>query len=89
MTSSGSSSSSGDGEFDDGGGDIRSVVRELDVASQALRDECLEAEWLRECLLATEMVLGAADEEAAMARAVAAAAQAELAGMSNSIFPVF
>ena len=83
-----SSSSSSDKEFDDCDQDIHTVVQQLDATGQALRNECREAERLRESLSSAETMLGAADEETAIAKAVAVAAQAKLAGMPISIFPV-
>ena len=64
------------------------VVRQLDVTNQALYDRSREAERLRECLSAAEVVLGAADEEAVVAKATTTNAQAELVGKSNFIFLV-
>lgn len=62
--------SSFDGEeFDDGGQDIQTIGRELDVVDQALHDECREVERLRACLLVVEMALGVMNEETAVARA--------------------
>ena len=43
---------------------------------------------MRECLSASEMVLGAADEEVAVDKATATTAQVELIGKSNFIFLV-
>jgi hypothetical protein len=62
------------------------VVRELDVTRQALRDECREAEQLRECISVMETALDAAGREAAVAKAATAAAQVELTGNLDIIF---
>jgi hypothetical protein len=50
------------------------VVWELDVTRQALRDECREAEQLRECISIMETALDATGREAAVAKATMAAA---------------
>jgi hypothetical protein len=57
----GSPSSSDDKEFDDDGHDIHTIKGEPNVAIRALRDEYQEVEWLKVCLSAAEMALGAAD----------------------------
>jgi hypothetical protein len=46
-------------------------MQELDVTHEALRDESLEARWLRECIWAAKTTLGATSGEAAEARAAA------------------
>lgn len=50
------------------------MVWELDVTRQALRDECREAEQLRECISIMETALDATGREAAVAKATMAAA---------------
>lgn len=62
------------------------MLRDLDVASQALHKERREAEWLRACLLIYhEGALGAADQETIVAKVAAMADLAELAGKAASL----
>jgi hypothetical protein len=60
--------------------DIHTVQGELAMAWQSLRDGCLEVERLKECVAAAKTTLGAADGEAAGARAAVVATRTELIG---------
>jgi hypothetical protein len=64
-----SPSSSNEEEVEGDKHDIHTVREKLTMAGQSLQDGCREVEWLKECLTVAETMLGAADEEAADARA--------------------
>jgi hypothetical protein len=63
--------------------DIHSIREELAVAGQSIWNGCQGVERLKECLAATETVLGAVDEESAGAKAANVATRTELAGELN------
>ena len=56
------------------------------MTSQALRDQCQEAERRRDCVSVAETVLGTTDEEAIVAKAVVMVAQTELIGKLDFTF---
>jgi hypothetical protein len=89
LSATGSTSLSGSSSFDgssDDREDIRTVLRDLDVASQALHKESQEAEWLQACLsIYHEGTLGAADQETIVAKVAAMVDLAELAGKVASL----
>ena len=56
---------------DEEGGDIHTIVWDLDMTNQALHEESWEVEWLWLCLSVVETTLAAAKQEMAMAKAMA------------------
>lgn len=86
-SSSGSSFSFGLAS-DEEGGDIHTIVWDLDMTNQALHEESWEVEWLWSCLLAVEMALATAKQEMAMAKAMATNTEAQFASRAI-VLPLF